>query len=100
MPKREDDFWANQKEGLRYCSKHKRYYRVDVGCQLCRMEDHQGKPSSKLQQCPTCQEISLFQTGDNLFECLNIRCPKYQKPQRIQPHKERKSDMIESGVNP
>jgi len=23
MPKEEDDFWANQKEGLRYCSKHK-----------------------------------------------------------------------------
>jgi len=35
MPKREDDYWANQKEGLRYCNKHKRYYKEDIGCQLC-----------------------------------------------------------------
>ena len=96
MPKREDDFWANQKEGLRYCSKHKRYYRADIGCQLCWMEEHQGKSSPKLRQCPVCQEMSLLQTGDNLFECLNVKCPKYQKRQSIEPPAEQKADTIGS----
>ncbi|POZ58436.1 hypothetical protein C1O63_1483 [Dehalococcoides mccartyi] len=96
MPKREDDFWASQKEDLRYCSKHKRYYRADVGCQLCWMEEHQGKPSPKLRECPVCHEMSLFQTGDNLFECLNLKCSKYQKRQSIEPHAEQKTNVIES----
>jgi len=96
MPKREDDFWASQKEGLRYCSKHKRYYRADIGCQLCWMEEHPGKPSPKLRQCPICQQMSLFQTGENLFECLNIRCLKYQKTQSIQPHIRQETDVVGS----
>lgn len=96
MPKREDDFWASQKEGLRYCSKHKRYYRADVGCQICWLEQHQGKPSPKLRQCPICEEMSLFQTGDNLFECLNVKCSKYQKKQSIGPHIEQKADVVGS----
>ncbi len=96
MPKREDDFWASQKEGLRYCSKHKRYYRADIGCQLCWMEEHPGKPSPKLRQCPICQKISLFQTGENLFECLNIKCPKFQKKQSIQPHIKQEADVVGS----
>lgn len=93
MPKREDDYWASQKEELRYCSKHKRYYRADVGCQLCWMEEHQERRSTKLRECPVCHEMSLFQTGDNLFECLNLKCSKYQKRQSIEPHKEQKTNV-------
>ena len=96
MPKREDDFWASQKEGLRYCSKHQRYYRADVVCQLCWMEEPRGKTSPKLRECPVCHETSLFQTGDNLFECLNLKCPKYQKSQSLGPYVEQKPDVTES----
>ena len=95
MPKREDDFWASQKEDLRYCSKHKRYYRAEVGCQICWMEEHQGRTSPKLRECPICHEMSLFQTGDNLFECLNLKCPKYQKRQSIELNTEQKTNLTE-----
>ena len=64
MPKREDERWAGHKEELRYCSEHKRYYRADVGCQLCGYEALRPEwgeaGSTKLKECPRCGEPSLF----------------------------------------
>ena len=79
MPKREDDFWASQKEGLKYCARHKRYYREDVGCQLCYYENSRAagteKEIPKLQECPRCHEHSLFYNDrDGIYECLNRKC--------------------------
>lgn len=79
MPKREDDFWASQKEGLRYCVKHKRYYWADIGCQLCMFERlgtrRKGEDNPRLLKCPDCQEDSLFWNKDTaLYECLNVKC--------------------------
>lgn len=79
MPKREDDFWASQKEGLRYCTKHKRYYRADIGCQLCGYEQSRlkGKENDmpSLQECPKCKRKSLFWNEySKLYECLNQKC--------------------------
>jgi len=82
MPKREDDFWASQKEGLRYCSKHKRYYWEDLGCQLCWLEessfDREVKDNPpKLGICPNCHKLSLFlNNSTNLYECLNTKCKR------------------------
>ena len=39
MPKREDERWAGQQSELRYCYKHKRYFRADAGCQPCGDEE-------------------------------------------------------------
>jgi len=79
MPKREDDFWASQQEGLRYCVKHKHYYREDVGCQLCQLEQwgatRKGKEDSRLERCPDCREFSLFWNSNTQFyECINLKC--------------------------
>lgn len=79
MPKREDDYWASQRENLRYCSKHKRYYRYDLGCQLCQLESLAAKElhkdSPQLQRCPKCKRQSLFWNGStSLYECLNPKC--------------------------
>lgn len=81
MPKREDEFWINDKEGLRYCEKHKRYYRADVGCQLCWLEssgaDHKTKDAPALKKCPKCNQESIFwNPKDNLYECLNLSCKR------------------------
>jgi hypothetical protein len=80
MPKREDDFWASQKEGLRYCSKHKRYYREEYGCQLCQLEEAGKNQNSEnspntLDMCPACNKPSLFWNNSiGLYECLNKKC--------------------------
>ena len=81
MPRREDEYWASQKENLRYCSAHKRYYRVDLGCQICWQERqarrlHCEEPP-QLRHCPKCRLVSLFGNPSlNLYECLNRRCDK------------------------
>lgn len=79
MPNREDEFWANQKEGLRYCYKHKRYYRADFGCQLCLLEqpkeDLNTSETPELLDCPKCTQRSLFwNVYTQTYECLNIKC--------------------------
>jgi len=81
MPKREDEYWAGDKEGLRYCVKHKRYYRADIGCQLCSYEalEHRGGEGggTKLKECPRCGEPSLFwNEKTEFFECLNVKCKR------------------------
>jgi hypothetical protein len=81
MPNREDEYWASEKEDLRYCSKHKRYYRKDIGCQLCWLEGtHENNlvsTSPKLQLCPACSKPSLFlDWRKKRFECLNLQCKR------------------------
>jgi len=91
MPRREDDYWANQKEGLRYCSQHKRYYKEEYGCQLCLLEKSdknrkiQDSPNS-LDICPECNRPSLFwNNSTHLYECLNTKCKRYFNKDR-QPY--------------
>jgi hypothetical protein len=81
MPKREDEYWAGQKDNLKYCYKHKRYYRADLNCQLCQLEEFAGReqPSEtvQLKKCPNCKRMSLFWNKySNLFECLNTKCKR------------------------
>jgi len=81
MPKREDEYWAAEKSDLRYCFKHKRYYRADFGCQLCVIEKLQPIQSidakSRLMKCPKCGKITLFwNEKDGTFECLNLKCKR------------------------
>lgn len=79
MAKREDEYWASQKQDLRYCSKHKRYYKADIGCQLCYLDrvDLEKKVSgtSRLQKCPNCAQKSLFWNRRyKRYECLDAKC--------------------------
>ncbi|MFP3975563.1 MAG: hypothetical protein ACLFVK_05000 [Dehalococcoidia bacterium] len=79
MAKSEDEYWANQKSNLRYCFRHKRYYKADVGCELCAAEQankaREGAKSSSLDQCPDCGKYSLFwNERTRLYECLNPEC--------------------------
>ena len=83
MPSREDEYWASQKErNLKYCYKHKRYYKADIGCQICFLEKLSTKDEIitnreeiALIKCPRCLEMSLFWTEQrNIYECMNIRC--------------------------
>lgn len=85
MPKREDEFYASEKLDLRYCSIHKRYYKVNIGCQICGYEYLSDISKSKgnkdadlqyeIQNCPACGEVSLYLNNDNnIYECLNINC--------------------------
>ena len=81
MPKREDEFWAGQKESLRYCSEHKRYYDERVGCQLCHIDHLSLKVAAteapQLKQCPQCRRRSLFWNEYAVrFECLKPTCKK------------------------
>jgi len=83
MPNREDEYWASQKEGdLKYCYKHKRYYKAEIGCQICYLEElntgdkvKRDQQEIKLVKCPRCLEISLFWISQNdIYECMNKRC--------------------------
>lgn len=81
MPKREDSYWASRKEHLRYCSKHKRYYRADVGCQLCGYEKsglrQKKEERPPLKRCLECGHVSLFwNKSSELYECLNAKCKR------------------------
>jgi hypothetical protein len=79
MPSREDEYWASEKEeDLRYCSKHKRFYKFELGCQLCYLETsgtNDKRVSTPLEICPSCGQISLFwDTNVGEFECVNLKC--------------------------
>ena len=79
MPRREDEYWHSIKEDLRYCYKHKRYYRADVGCQLCAYErfvnTQKATEKPQLLECPACHQKSLFWNEQyDFYECLNLDC--------------------------
>jgi hypothetical protein len=91
MPDRQDEFWASQKENyLKYCYKHKHFYRPEFGCQLCYIE--QSTSQEKLEstpekieliKCPQCLNMSLawFAKLDR-YECMYEKCQnKYTKQQ-------------------
>ena len=93
MPKREDERWAAEKEGRNYCSKHRKYYNADIGCQDCRKEqlalrqsflEKQLKGENReLEQCPVCKKKSLFwNRKTKLYECLNSACVE---PEELTP---------------
>ncbi|MFC2007885.1 hypothetical protein ACFLVB_04740 [Chloroflexota bacterium] len=81
MPSREDEFWASGKEpNIRFCNKHQRYYRKDIGCQLCGFENTKSnreveQGDIELIKCPTCWEISLMWIEQTkIYECMNFKC--------------------------
>ena len=77
MPNREDEYYSNQRESLRYCSIHKHYYDAQFGCQLCWLENHRKRESPPLQECPQCKEMSLFHNaGISKYECVNLKCKR------------------------
>lgn len=82
MPKREDAYWARE-DGLKYCATHNRYYRADIGCQLC-WEEHvraerlaEQTPAPNLEKCLGCGRASLsWNSWLMLYECMNLDCRK------------------------
>jgi len=91
MPKREDERWRADKEHLRYCSKHERYYYAK--CQLCEQEElslrkifvekQRRGELQELEQCPVCKRKSLFWNNDTKhYECLNSAC---MEPDELTP---------------
>ena len=79
MANMEDRYSSEQKEGSAYCCKHRRYYRPDVGCPICRYEDsmlsHKGRGIPRIEKCPVCGEMSLvWYQCSNRCECLNLEC--------------------------
>jgi len=77
---------------LSYCSKHKRYYKPDIGCQLCWLEKQSQNPARNLTRCPTCEQKSLFQVNKNQFECLNYKCPDYRQLKIVPPIAEKETE--------
>jgi hypothetical protein len=100
MPDRAEEYWASQKENdLRYCAKHKRYYKSDFYCQLCGLETIErslpGETKVEISACPSCKKASLawFAALDH-FECMNPKCKRVftkQKFAQIQASKIHKS---------
>jgi hypothetical protein len=92
---------------LAYCSKHRQYYRADVGCQLCGYErlnlgQSQDGESPSLEKCPECGQTSLFwNKGDNLHKCLNPKCRRAftdetlasAREEEAQPKESKKADL-------
>jgi hypothetical protein len=81
VPKREDEYWLNQKDNLRYCPIHKKHYELSFGCPLCQSYKYtriiENKESIKLEICPGCYELSLSWNDKSLlYECLNLRCER------------------------
>jgi len=81
MPSRADEYWASEKEDLRYCYKHKRYYRLDFGCQSCILENIEQKFPVKvtveLVECPVCGKKSLgWFDLLNQYECMSPSCKR------------------------
>jgi len=77
LPKREDEYYPSRKEGLKYCPKHKRHYRADIGCQLCgyEMTGEQKGDRPQLERCSACGQVSLFLDWTvNQQTCLNPAC--------------------------
>jgi hypothetical protein len=67
---------------LRYCSVHKQWYNLDLGCQSCYIEASKLKDSTEnnhaslqLAKCPQCLNVSLAWFDQlNKFECMNPKC--------------------------
>jgi len=83
MPRREDEYYVSQKEGLLYCYTHKRYYRRDIGCQGCAEDSRKLRDEfsllerPQLQKCPKCKQESLMWNRTFLlYECVNHKCKK------------------------
>jgi hypothetical protein len=102
MPSRTDEFWASDKDGeLRYCGKHKRYYKSDFGCQLCEIEYiERGLTNYEkvvLIECPTCGKKSLsWFVLLNHYECMNSHCKEvFTERQISQIIQSRKASELE-----
>jgi hypothetical protein len=96
VPNREDEYYSNQRDSLRYCSKHKHYYDAQFGCQLCWLENHAIQESPPLQKCPECSETSLYHNEvTNIYECVNLECKKTYTEEELEETKSR----IEQSVN-
>jgi hypothetical protein len=100
MPDRVDEYWASQKENdLRYCTKHKRYYKSDFYCQLCGLEIIErslpGESKVEMATCPSCKKSSLaWFDALNHYECMNPKCKRVfskEKFAQIQASKIQKS---------
>jgi len=70
---KEDEISASQKESeFRYCHKHERFYKADIGCHIC---DMKKQNILNLIECPRCGEKSLFWIKQvQAYECFNSRC--------------------------
>jgi len=87
VPKREDEFWKSKDAQTAYCRVHKRYYRKELGCQLCYLEKQKSSSRTNddvtLIECPNCHKISLWWNKySELYECLNTDC-KLQYTQEL-----------------
>lgn len=87
MPKREDEFWKSE-DTLAYCRVHKRYYRKELGCQLCYLEKQKSETKTRddvtVIECPNCHRVSLWwNKHSELYECLDSDC-KLQYTQDLQ----------------
>jgi hypothetical protein len=105
MPKREDESWINDKErDLRYCYKHKHYYRADIGCQFCGLDNVKLENELKsennneitLLKCPSCSKISLFWVEQTtVYECMNFKCKNvYTKEQYLKSQESGKPESL------
>ena len=104
MPKREDEFWAADKEhDLRYCNKHKHYYRTDIGCQYCGYDNIKSKNNLEseneeisLVKCPSCLETSLFWIEQTkVYECMNFKCKEvYTEVQYLKSQESAKPESL------
>jgi hypothetical protein len=79
MPRRYEERALNEKDGLRYCGKHKIFYNELIGCQLCipesRAEGEGIHTRQELQKCPECKQQSLtFDNTYQLYTCINNTC--------------------------
>jgi len=98
MPNREDELGPIERDiDLRYCIKHKRYYRAEFGCQLCAYESIERHNTSFpeheeviLSKCPSCREESLFWVEqENRYECMNSRCKEFYTKEQYTEAKKR-----------
>ena len=74
MPKRSDERSINEREGMRYCRRHERYYHAEYGCQKCLLDNLERRAAAKnvvLFECPACEEAALWwNEKEQHYECL------------------------------
>ncbi|MFW6104988.1 MAG: hypothetical protein ACOC7P_00225 [Chloroflexota bacterium] len=95
MPKRDEDYWANQREGLRYCYRHKRYYKANAGCPSCRLEKTKDEERAR----------ELFSSvswpdGNEITDSELDATGRYVENQNVHPYGEDFEDIDESRCCP